>query len=448
VALSLGKGLGRTAYLTAGLALFAVKIALDLAVARAFDRPYSLLFYISPSDAPLFRPAESPAYWLALWAVALPFIAIGFVLTIRRLRDAGLSPWLALFFFAPFANILFFGFCALVPGGRSDERAGSPRGGAPARMTYARAAAATGAIGAGVGLAAFGFGVLFMETYGGALLIGAPPISGFVTGLLFARWHRPSLPGALLSAILSILIAGAVVVGFALEGLMCLAMALPLVVLGSILGAAIGCLLERSRRGAGMAPTVTALVLVPATLAVEHVSPLPAPGFSPVESSIIVNAAPEAVWRHVIAFPPLEPPSEWIFRAGIAAPMGAVIDGAGAGAVRRCVFTTGSFIEPIEVWDPPRELGFAVVSSPDPLRERTLWKGPRPPHLDGYLESARGQFLLEALPGGGTRLLGRTWYRTNLVPERYWRLFADPIIHAIHMRVLRHVAALSERPAL
>ena len=30
------------------------------------------------------------------------------------------------------------------------------------------------------------------------------------------------------------------------------------------------------------------------------------------------------------------------------------------------------------------------------------------------------------------------------IPERYWRLWADPVIHAIHMRVLRHVAALAE----
>jgi hypothetical protein len=126
--------------------------------------------------------------------------------------------------------------------------------------------------------------------------------------------------------------------------------------------------------------------------------------------------------------------------------MGAVINRKGEGALRRCIFTTGSFVEPIETWDPPRELSFAVVSSPDPMHEWTLWDGPRPPHLNGYLESTRGQFLLETLPDGRTRLVGRTWYRTNMVPERYWRLWADPIIHTIHMRVLRHVAALSEGP--
>src|SRR5512145_162149 len=105
------------------------------------------------------------------------------------------------------------------------------------------------------------------------------------------------MAGAILSATLSVFIAGAVVIGFALEGLMCLAMALPLVVFGSIIGAAIGCLLERSKRGAGMAPTVTAIILLPLTLALEDVSPLPLSAFSPVESSIVVNAPADTVWR-------------------------------------------------------------------------------------------------------------------------------------------------------
>jgi hypothetical protein len=32
-----------------------------------------------------------------------------------------------------------------------------------------------------------------------------------------------------------------------------------------------------------------------------------------------------------------------------------------------------------------------------------------------------------------------------MAPKAYWRLWADPIIHAIHLRVLEHVARLAER---
>src|SRR5438445_3658670 len=311
-------------------------------------------------------------------------------------------------------------------------------------MTYGRAAAAAGAAGAAVGLSAFGLSVLLMRSYGGSLFIGAPPIGGFVSGFLFARSHRPRVSGAILSAMLAILLAGIVVIAFAFEGPIFLAMALPLVALGAMLGACIACLLQRCAPGRGMAPTARAVLLLPLTLTAEGINPLPRPEALPIESSIVVNAPMDTVWRQVVAFPPLPPPTGWLFRAGIAAPMGAAIEGEGSGAVRRCIFTTGTFIEPIETWSPPRELSFAVASSPEPMREWTLWDGPKPLHLDSFLQSTRGQFILETLPGERTRLVGRTWYRTNMVPESYWRLWADAIIHAIHMRVLRHVAALSE----
>jgi len=81
------------------------------------------------------------------------------------------------------------------------------------------------------------------------------------------------------------------------------------------------------------------------------------------------------------------------------------------------------------------------------MREWTLHAGPRPAHLDRYLETTRVQFVLEPLADGATRLVGRTWYRVHMAPVAYWRLWADRIIHAIHMRVLEHIAALAEEDA-
>ena len=157
------------------------------------------------------------------------------------------------------------------------------------------------------------------------------------------------------------------------------------------------------------------------------------------------------MWRHVISFPPLRPPHERVFRLGIAYPTAASIDGRGVGAVRRCRFSTGDFVEPITVWDAPRVLRFDVASQPPPMRELSPYGHIHPPHLDGFLQSVRGEFRLEALPGGRTRLVGTTWYRNRMWPRRYWQVFSDRFIHAIHLRVLRHVKALAEadrgRPA-
>jgi uncharacterized membrane protein YhaH (DUF805 family) len=98
-----------------GVVLSMVKVGVDYAVARHFGRPYSLLFYVSPVDAPLFHMSDDRAYWQALAIATTPFLLVGVALTVRRLNDAVLSPWFVVLFFVPFANLLFFLTMACLP---------------------------------------------------------------------------------------------------------------------------------------------------------------------------------------------------------------------------------------------------------------------------------------------------------------------------------------------
>jgi len=175
----------------------------------------------------------------------------------------------------------------------------------------------------------------------------------------------------------------------------------------------------------------------------EHVTK-PEPLLFTCETSVVVDAPPENVWRHVVSFSDLDPPNDWLFRTGVAYPIRARIEGTGVGAVRRCEFSTGAFVEPIEVWDEPRLLRFAVTSNPAPMQEWNPLFEIHPPHLEGFLVSKQGQFLLTALPGGKTLLKGSTLYQHGLWPASYWRFWSDPIIHRIHDCVLRHVKTLAE----
>jgi hypothetical protein len=166
-----------------------------------------------------------------------------------------------------------------------------------------------------------------------------------------------------------------------------------------------------------------------------------------VISSIDVAAPPSVVWNNVVGFSDLPPPSEWEFRHGIAYPMRARIQGQGAGAVRRCEFSTGAFVEPITTWDPPRRLAFDVSEQPPAMEELSPYAHVRAPHVSGYLQSRRGEFRLIDLPGGRTRLEGSTFYTLDVFPGWYWTRYADFIIGRIHMRVLRHIKTLSEARA-
>jgi hypothetical protein len=226
-----------------------------------------------------------------------------------------------------------------------------------------------------------------------------------------------------------------------MEGTICIFMTAPLAL---PLGAMGGWMAYRSmaskNRWRGAAAM---LMLPPATLTWDIAAP--APEFA-VRTELEIAAPPERVWSHVVRFSELPEPKEWYFRAGLAYPRRARIVGEGPGAVRYCEFSTGPFVEPVEVWDEPRLLRFRVTENPAPINEWSPYHDVMPKHLHGYFVSKRGQFRLVTLPGGRTLLEGTTWYRHGLWPAEYWRWWSDAIIHRIHLRVLRHVRMLAEQP--
>jgi hypothetical protein len=114
------------------------------------------------------------------------------------------------------------------------------------------------------------------------------------------------------------------------------------------------------------------------------------------------------------------------------------------GAVRRCEFSTGDFVEPITVWDEARRLGFDVSEQPPPLTELSIYSRVYAPHIHGYFQSERGEFRLIAMPNGGTRLEGHTWYRVAVHPQAYWRAISEVVLHEIHLRVLEEVKREAE----
>ncbi len=112
--------------------------------------------------------------------------------------------------------------------------------------------------------------------------------------------------------------------------------------------------------------------------------------------------------------------------------------------MRYCEFSTGAFVEPITTWDKPHRLAFDVTHNPPPMREWSIHANVHPPHLAGFLRSRRGEFRLQALPNGQTRLVGTTWYEHDMWPTSYWQLWSDLIIHNIHTQVLEHIRDLTE----
>ena len=228
---------------------------------------------------------------------------------------------------------------------------------------------------------------------------------------------------------------------FGIEGAICILMALPL---ACPLGALGGFLFFHLSQKRALANGAAMLALLPLGFGTLGFDVTAKPSVFMVKSSVEIAAPPERVWKNVVSFSELPPPGEWYFKDGVAYPIRAHIDGSGPGAIRYCEFSTGPFVEPIEVWDEPHLLRFSVAQNPAPLNEWSPYAHILPRHLHGYLVSKQGQFLLTPLPNGHTLLEGTTWYQHGLWPETYWTLWSQAIIHRIHMRVLTHIKQLSE----
>ncbi len=446
----------RKAYFLVGVIAFFIKANLDRFVAvHYFHRVWSVFSYWVPL-APAARIgslSDSDARFVgAMLALALPFIWIGVAMTVRRLRDGGEPVWLAIFFFVPFVNLVLFVVLLLLPSrDQQVEREAAPWPGVRSldglipRSELGSALLAIG-LSSVIGLGFLLLGTLVAGSYGWGLFVALPFCLGLFSVLVYS-YHGPrSLANCLGVSLLPVGLLACALILAAIEGLICIVMAAPLAAGLSLLGGSLGYSIQSRHWRRSQAPALfsAVLLLVPASFGLERAVGLEAPTFV-VRSRIEISAPPDKVWQKVVAFAEIQPPKEMLFRAGIAYPIRAEIVGQGPSAIRRCIFSTGAFVEPIEVWDEPRLLRFSVKENPPPLAELTPYAHIDPPHLHGYFISKQGQFALTALPGGRTLLEGTTWYQHTMWPAAYWHLWSDYIIHRIHMRVLEHIRLEAEQ---
>lgn len=438
----------RGVYAVSGFLLMLFKYCVEaLAVYHWADHvltPWEFLTPLLNDRAAILELAPEWLGW-AMLAWTLPFIWIAFSMSVRRAANAGSSPWLGVLILVPLLNLVVMLILAVASTHRSTKWEMSPapppapRGSflAPARALLATLASVV------LGLVSLWLGIYVMGTYGIALFFGAPLLMGCVNGFIYNFGRGQSWLSTFMVSLFMSLAAGGCLLAFALEGMICILMAvplvLPLVVFGALLGKAVACATQTT-----MPQTVGILLVLPLMAGVESVEPPETPEYV-VTSRIEIDAPPETVWKYVVAFPDLAEPEDWFFRIGIACPMRARIEGQGVGAIRYCEFTTGSFVEPITTWDRPHHLAFDVTSQPDPMRELSPYRHVHPPHIgDQLLKSRRGEFRLVPLPGGRTRLEGRTWYTFEMFPQAYWTRWSDLSIRKIHDRVLDHIKQLAE----
>lgn len=284
------------------------------------------------------------------------------------------------------------------------------------------------------------FSIYGAGSYGIALFILVPLFIGAGSTIVYGYNRKITRAEAWEISWITLVVFSFGLMACAVEGLICIVMAAPFAFALTWVGSLIGQTLLNRTMKSGIY-LIILMCSIPATAFVEKDN---RSELTSVTTTVDIKADPETVWQNVIRFPRLKIPRELLFKTGIAYPIDAQIDGHGVGAVRRCNFTTGSFVEPITVWDEPKLLKFAVQEQPAPMKEISFWDIDAP-HLHDYFVSKQGQFRLVKLKNGYTRLSGTTWYYHNIRPAFYWRIWSNYIIHAIHERVLSGIKANAEK---
>ncbi|HEY2918137.1 MAG TPA: hypothetical protein VGK77_03985 [Candidatus Binatia bacterium] len=275
----------RGQYAFVGVVGFAVKHNIDRIIATSvFDRRFTPFnYWIPPVEAiRIDRLSTGDArFLLTMVLCGLPFIWIGLAMTIRRLRSANLPLWLAALFFVPVLNLAFFALLS---------------------------------------------GVQRLGTYGWGVFVALPFCFGLVSVLIYS-YHQPrTLSSCLAVSGISVAIVSMALFAVAVEGLICIIMALPIVVPLSLLGGFVGFLVQRHAGMPTEAPSMMFLMmLVPfGVMGAEKAGQIE-PSTINVHTSIQIDAPAVKVWKHLLEFPDVQAPPTSLFRFGVSYPIRARI---------------------------------------------------------------------------------------------------------------------------
>lgn len=444
----INKPIRRGPYVLTGLILATLKYAVEaFLVYEVTGNFYSPLEFISPlfsQHAADFKDNSILAWGIFLGT--LPFLWVALNMSVRRAIDTeGMSPWIGLLVLLPGVNLLIIAILAVTPSSPNAYRHDDPVPNENQKVQRLELSVISAILaGLTIGALMMLISVFTLGNYGTGLFIGTPIVMGTTSSYFFNRKQRFTILASMGIGLATVGLGAIGLLLFALEGLICVVMAVPLILPLGIFGALLGFVIAEATREENQLPHISAIVVcLPLFAGLETFANTTYE--TVVMTSVEIDAPPEEVWDSVIAFPEIDTPQPWYFRIGIASPLRAKIDGHGVGATRHCEFTTGEFVEPITIWNRPHHLAFNVTEQPDPLVELSPYRNVHPPHLDGYMRSNRGEFRLVALANGRTRLEGRTWYEIDMFPQGYWVLWSDMIIHRIHLRVLEHIRRDVER---
>jgi hypothetical protein len=286
---------------------------------------------------------------------------------------------------------------------------------------------------------------ILMGTLSISFLILVPFGIGALTVALSPPHRKVSWAYAIFAPWVVCTLLGAVVLIFAMEALICVAMGLPIFFVFSSMGGALLCWwnLRREKRGDS---SVLGLVLILPVL------------FSPVEALwqppttvreiytwTVVDAPAAVIWESFVAVPRIQPEEErfaWFRAAGLPHPVEARLVNPGAQGVRYASYDNGMrVIEPVQIWELHQRYRFGVRLDPESGQHTPLWSDVAGEHLQVQWV----EYRLEPISPNQTRVFLASSYALETPINPYSAMWVDFLLGDFQHYILDIVTARAEQ---
>lgn len=221
------------------------------------------------------------------------------------------------------------------------------------------------------------------------------------------------------------------------EGIICIVMALPLVLIASSIGGIIGGLW--SRYGKLSSRTTACLALIPFLLTPVESRLVPPAQTRTVSNEIRIHASPTTAWHNIERVPAIAPTeirTTWAQRIGFPRPVEATLSFEGIGGVRHASFERGVlFTETVTAWEPERRLAFTIradnVNIPPTTLDEHVTIGGR------YFDVLDGEYQIEPLENGDVLLRLISHQRLSTDFNGYAGLWTDAVMQSLQISILQ-----------
>lgn len=282
-------------------------------------------------------------------------------------------------------------------------------------------------------------------TYGKMVFLSCPFTLSLLSVLLYSIGGRRELAECIGVASVPSIMSLVLLLCIAAEGIICVIMALPLILLLNVIGGLLGYFIQRFRFSRSKTFLCSLVLVNPFVLGTECIHQPKYP-IETVSTEITVNKSMQEIWKVFEKSIDLRSETEWLEELGFSVPRSAVIVESGQMNVLRCHFKHGYTDFPIEELKAGTSVRFSPHGlTPNPMEETGLFEGIEVPHLEGYFDVRFGEITLVPAPNGGTTLRATTEYVHRIGPSQYWTLWSGAIIDKLHMAVLRAIVEPAER---